>query len=155
RSSLLRLLALDQGVDPLPHLAEAGAPATPGSWETHRDDLLEARARPRGHHADPIGEEARRRDVVRDEKDGRPRLAPDPHQLVLEASPRLRVQGAERLVHEQDLRIVGEDPRDLDTLLHPARQLAGILVLLALQVDESQVLPGDRVSTLPGQTAHA
>jgi len=41
----------------------------------------------------------------------------------------LGVQGTERFVQQEDLRIVGQCPDDGGPLLHTARQLAGVVIL--------------------------
>src|SRR5690606_21939410 len=53
---------------------------------------------------------------------------PDADDQVLEVRARLGVERTEGLVHEQDLRLVGDPPSDRDALLHPARQLPRVLV---------------------------
>ena len=53
----------------------------------------------------------------------------DPEHEVLEVGAGLRVDRGERLVHEQDLGLVGEGPRDRHALLHPAGELPRIACL--------------------------
>jgi hypothetical protein len=53
---------------------------------------------------------------------------------------RLRVERAERLVHQQDARAVRERARDRDALLHPARQLVRIHVGEAREPDQIEPL---------------
>jgi hypothetical protein len=55
---------------------------------------------------------------VRDEQHRLPGAFPDAKELVLQDYLRLLVQGRERLVHEQDLRVVGEGPGHGHPLLH-------------------------------------
>lgn len=51
-----------------------------------------------------------------------PRL-PDPQQLALQEFAGLGVEGGERLVEDQHLRVVGEDARDRRALAHTTRKL--------------------------------
>ena len=52
-----------------------------------------------------------------------PGLGADPQQLGLHVLAGHLVEGAERLVHQQQRRVGGERPGDGDPLLHAARQL--------------------------------
>src|SRR5688500_9592354 len=99
RSSLHRVVARVWQVDPQLELDAPGA---------------------RRHHRDAVGKENRLVDVVRDEQDGLAIGLPDAQQHLLHQRPRLVVQGAEGLVQQQDLRIVGERPGERGALLHPA-----------------------------------
>ena len=75
-----------------------------------------------------------------DEEHGRPHLAPHAEQELLHREPRLRIQGAERLVHEHHARPVDQHTRDADTLLHASAELAGVRALEAGEADEIQVV---------------
>ena len=55
-------------------------------------------------------------------------VLPDPLQLEVHALARQRIERAERLVHQQDLRIARQRPADAGALLHAAGQLVGISV---------------------------
>ena len=111
-------------------------------------------SRPLGHDADPIRQQDRLGDVVGDEHDGLAGLVPDIDQLALHASAGLRIERAERLVHQHDLRIAGQHAGDLHPLLHAARQLARILVLLTVEMDEVKVFARDRMPPLRGHPVH-
>ena len=63
------------------------------------------------------------------------------------------VEGAERLVHQQQLRIEGKGAGDGGALLHAARQLPGELALEALEIDELEVAPG-ALASLGRRIAH-
>ena len=76
----------------------------------------------------------------------------DPQQLVLEDLPGLRVQRAERLVHQQDIRLERERARETDPLLHAARKLVGIVPFESLETHESDE-PGDALPHLIGRKA--
>ena len=56
--------------------------------------------------------------------------------LVLEDEPGLGVERGERLVHQEDLGLVDDQPGEGDALAHAAGELVGIAVLGALEVDE-------------------
>jgi hypothetical protein len=85
-------------------------------------------ARARRHDDHAVAQEDRLVDVVRDEEDRRlPVLADQQHEL-LHLLAGLRVERAERLVHQQHRRLVGERAGDRHALLHAARQLARIRV---------------------------
>ena len=61
-------------------------------------------------------------------------------QLFLQHFPCLRVHRGKRLIHQQDLRISGECPREADALLHAAAELIGVLVFEAGQSNEVYVV---------------
>ena len=98
-------------------------------------DGLDA-ARPRRHHRHAVGEIDRLLHVVGDEDHGLRRALPDAQQLALHQPAGLRVERAERLVHQQDLGIEGERARDRGALLHAAGKLRGVAVLEAVQADQ-------------------
>ena len=89
------------------------------------DDVDDA-AGPRRHHHHPVGEEDRLGDRVGDEHDGGAGLAADPDQLVLHPLAGHLVERAERLVHQQQPRPLGQRPGDRDALLHAAGELVGV-----------------------------
>ena len=80
----------------------------------------------RRHHIDTVTEQDRFVDVVGNEQHGLVRGLPDVEQQFLHQSPCLVVERAERLVHQQNRRIVGECPRQRHTLHHPAGKLLRI-----------------------------
>ena len=61
-----------------------------------------------------------------DEQHGQPVLLPDAGQQLLHVMAGQRIERAERLVHQQHLRPVGERAGDGDALLHAAREFARI-----------------------------
>src|SRR2546426_538456 len=67
-------------------------------------------------------------DVVSDENDGLPGGALDLEQLVLQGLPRLRVERAERLVHEEHIGVKSETARDRHPLAHATGELPGVVV---------------------------
>jgi hypothetical protein len=70
---------------------------------------------------------------------------PDPEQQLLHQRARLVVQGAERLVEEQDLRIVRQRAREGGALLHAAGQHLRVVRLEAAQPDALDVVGRDAV----------
>jgi hypothetical protein len=83
---------------------------------------------------------------VRDQQRRRGAFGPDALQLQVEALPQHVVQGAERLVEQQHLRLDDQRPGNRHPLLHAARQLRGPGLLKALQADQldqvSDLIPG-------------
>ncbi len=73
-----------------------------------------------------------------DEQDRFARLFPDAQQLVLQRGSGDGVQRAERLVHQQDVRIDSEGPGDTDALALPAGELVGPAITKAAQTDQLQ-----------------
>ena len=64
-------------------------------------------------------------------------------ELVLQPAPDQRIEGRERLVHEQDVGIRRHGAGEADALLHAARKLVGAPVAIALQMDKSDDAVGD------------
>src|SRR5438046_7794005 len=93
-----------------------------------------------GEDDDAVAEEDGLLDVVGDENDGLTRALPELDQLLLHGLARLRVEGAEGLVHQQHLGIERQHARKRHALLHSARQLGGIVVAELAQVHHLQVL---------------
>ena len=93
-------------------------------------------ARARRQDDDAVGEHQRLPDAVGDEDDRLAARRPDAQQLVLHLDARQLVERAERLVHQQDLRIERERAGDGDALLHAAGQLGRILGAGARETDE-------------------
>ncbi len=111
-------------------------------------------AGPRRHDDDAGREEDGFGDRVRDEDDSRKRLLPDPQQLVVHPLAGHLVEGAERLVHQQERRRERERPRDRDALLHPARELPGMVLLEAGQLDEVDHLADAGLAALAVPAGH-
>ena len=62
------------------------------------------------------------------------------------------VERPERLVHQQQLRVEGQRPGDRHPLLHAARQLPGMLVGEALELDQPEQLGrAARAARRPGK----
>ncbi len=107
-------------------------------------------------HRDAVAQLHRLVDVVGDEDD---RLAQPPlerEQLVLQPVARDRVDGAERLVHEQQRRVRGERARDAHALALAAAELRRIAVgHVRIEADERQELlhPRPGAGAVPAQQA--
>ena len=95
------------------------------------------------HHPDPIAQDERLDHVMGNEQHGAPARAPDTRELVLHLAAGLRVQGGERLVHEQHVRLGRQNPRDLDPLFHAAGQFARKFVAVAVEAHQLQQALGD------------
>ncbi len=102
------------------------------------------------HHS--AGEEDGLRDRVRDEDDGRTGLLPDPQHLGVHPLAGHLVEGAERLVHEQEGRLQGERAGDRDALLHATGELVGVVTCEVGELHQPQHLAG---SFLALGAAHA
>src|SRR5215831_4996480 len=70
-------------------------------------ELVDDPSRAAAEHDDPVAEPDRLPHVVRDEQHSEPALGADPVKLVVEQVAGHRVERAERLVHQQDLRVLG------------------------------------------------
>ena len=105
---------------------DRGAVARAGQGVHHH--LRDPRVRAVGHQQDAVGEQDRLIHVVRDHERGLPRVRHQAQHLVLQGAAGQRVERAERLVHEQQLRPDGERAGDADALLHAARQLRRLAV---------------------------
>jgi hypothetical protein len=82
---------------------------------------------------------------VGDEHDGLAVTLPDLEQFVLQALARQRVERAERLIHQQDLRPIGERAGERDALFHAPRQLLGIEAFERFQMHEFEQLARTRL----------
>ena len=120
-----------------------------------RQDALRRRARARHRHFDQflhLGRDARDStrmrsaekdrfvEIMGDEDDGDVDLASRFPEDAPACGARLCVERAERLVHQQDARLVGERADDCDALFHAAGQLMRIGVGEFLEADELQPL---------------
>jgi len=92
---------------------------------------------------------------VGDEDHRDPDLMPDLQQVFLHHRPGLRVQRAERFVHQQDARRVGQGAGDGHALLHAAGQGLRALVAERGEADHLQQAVGDLPRLVVGQPGHA
>ena len=79
---------------------------------------------------------------MRHEQDGVLPDRADPEHLPLQKDSRVRVERAERLVHEQDVGLRRQRPRDRDALPHAARKFVRERLLERRQPHEIQKFPG-------------
>src|SRR5437016_6866592 len=77
--------------------------------------------RARGDDDDAVGERDRLLEIVGHEDHRRARHRPELEQLVLHERACLYIKGAERLVHQEDARLVDERLCERRALAHPAR----------------------------------
>ena len=81
--------------------------------------------------------------AVGDEDDGLSGAPPDVEEPLAHQDPCLLVERAERLVHQEDLGVDRQRASDRHALLHPARQLARVLVGEAGEPERAEQLAGD------------
>src|SRR5690242_1773756 len=98
--------------------------------------LLDNLARPGRHDANPVREIDGLGHVVSDHEDGLAGFEPDPEQLVLHDFPCLGVEGAKRLVEQQDRRIACERASHRNALFHAPGKFARISVLKTGKADD-------------------
>src|SRR5262249_36291315 len=91
---------------------------------------------PRRHSYDPVSEQNGLGNVLRHKDDGFLVRVPDTHQLEAELFARHRVEGSERLVHEQDRRVVDQRATERNSLLHAAGEFAWKAPLETGKTDE-------------------
>ena len=101
---------------------------------------------------DLVAEQERLVDVVRHEHHRLPELALQPEELLLQLRADDRVDGAEGLVHQEDVRVDRQSAGDADALLLAARELARVAIGEGpVQPDGVEQLEGVRVRlALPG-----
>src|ERR1700722_17965320 len=80
---------------------------------------------------------------MRDKDDSLPGLLPDIEQGRMHAPPRERVEGGERLIHEQDFRLDGKCASDLEPLPHATGELRRNLVTMLRKIDRRQIFIND------------
>ncbi len=105
-------------------------------------DGLENASGPRRHHHHMIGEQHRLADAVSDEQHGLVRAHPQPLQLEIELVAGECVERAERLIHQQELRLLDQGPADRHALALAAGELPGVALLEPGKADEGQQLAG-------------
>src|SRR5882757_982663 len=80
------------------------------------------------HDHDAVGQQHRFRDAVCHEDDRLAVRLPDAKQVDAQLVSGHRVQRSERLIHQQDRRVVQQSPADTYPLLHPSGQLARVVL---------------------------
>ena len=91
--------------------------------------------RPCAHQHHPTADEHRFINVMGDEQHRLGFGLPDAKQKFLHQLAGLMIECAERLIHEQHARPIGERSRQRSALLHAARQLLRVVVLESIQPD--------------------
>ncbi len=112
---------------------QLGAPPRPRQVDFDR--LLDAAGRA-GQHDHAVGQKHGLLHAVGHEQHGLAVALPDFQQFLLHAGAGVGIECAERLVHQQDARAVGQRARDGDALLHAAGQFLGIEILVAREVHQ-------------------
>src|SRR5439155_16665322 len=122
-------------------LAQLGEPrrgqrlAVARARQIHVDDLPYP-ARPPLQHDDPVAHQHRLLDGVGHEYYRGGPQRPQPASLELQDYAGLRVEGTERLVHQQHVRIQRQRAREPAPLLHAARELVRERILESVQTDQ-------------------
>ena len=98
------------------------------------------------HDRDAVAEAYGFVEIVRDEQDRLAHLRLQREQFVLQLAPDHGVQRRERLVHQQDVGVGRQRPRQADALLHAARQLADVAIGPVRESDQRQFLVGDAIA---------
>src|SRR6478735_1383499 len=97
-----------------------------------RNDFRDATGISRHHH-DAVPQIYGFIDTVRDEDDRLARLVPKSLQLRIEVVTRHGIEGTERLIHQQEIRIDDQRAADGHTLAHAAGQFPGKAVRIAVK----------------------
>src|SRR5205814_1635394 len=103
--------------------ASASSPAAPVASRRARARRLACRAA--AHDRDPVAEQHRLLDVVRDEQDRGPVPVPHREQELVHARPGDGVEGAEGLIHQQHRGTGDDGPRERCPVPHAAGKLVG------------------------------
>ena len=101
-------------------------------------------AGPGGEDRDAVGQEHRFDQAMGDEDDRLARARELHREIFAEHQPRLFVERGERLVHQQDLGLQRERPRQLRALFHAARELARVVIAKRVQTDGVESFVGAR-----------
>lgn len=103
---------------------------------------------------DAVADAYRLVEVVGDEDDGLVQGFLQFQQLVLHVRADQRVEGAEGLVHEDDLSVGGQRAGQADTLAHATGKLVRIGLLVALQAHRGDPVQGPLVALRPAFAAN-
>src|SRR5438552_11085065 len=109
--------------------------------------------RPRSDDDDAVDERDRLLEIVGHEDHRRARRRPELEQLVLHERARLDIKGAERLVHQEDARLVDERLGERRALAHPARELVRVVALEPGEADALDPIARALVRVATGHTA--
>src|SRR5438270_774470 len=113
--------------DPCRHRRHLGRFEATGTGDVD-GELGHDAPRPAGQHEHAVAQTHGLAHVVGDEQDGDPGRRPHPLDLVVEQVACDGVEGAEGLVHQQDLRLLGQRSCQRHPLAHCARELVGSAV---------------------------
>ena len=105
------------------------------------------------HDRDRVADLERLVEIVADEDDGLVQPLLQLEQIVLQLVADQRVEGGERLVHQQDVGVGGEGAGEPDALLHAAGELVRELAGPLLEVHQRQLLHDDAVALGLGHAA--
>src|SRR5204862_2172801 len=122
-----------------------------GAVEPRLDDFLDMPGA-RRHDRDPLRKKHRLLHIVSNKDDGFARALPDAQELGLHETARLGVEGAKRLVHQQDAGVDRQRAGDRSALLHAARELRRIAVLKPGKPDQLDELTRDPQPLLARQS---
>ncbi len=123
-----------------------GAELMPRPRQVDLHDVADP-AGPAFHGNHPVAEIDRLLQIMGDENHGGAALRRQPRHLVLQVLPGHGVERAERLVHQQHVRLLGQAAGDLQALLHAAGQLQRKRIMPVAESDLLQQ-PGDDGRTL-------
>ena len=115
------------------------SPDIPGSWQMDGDVMGNAPGiSGKDHHT--VRQNHRLFDTVGHQQGGGTRPGEDTGQPFRHGFAGNFVQGTERLVQQQDLRLMNQSGGDVDALLHPARKLVRIGMEMLTQTEISKEL---------------
>ena len=90
------------------------------------------------HNRDAVADADGLVQIVGDENRGLAHFLRQREELILQLAANERIERRKRLVHQQNVRIGGERPRQPDSLLHAARKFVRIGMLPTRQIDRRQ-----------------
>src|ERR1700730_3694912 len=123
-----------------PHLlTEVEATGHPRSRQINGNLRFDSCGRAGSHDGDASPKQQSLDDIMCDVNHGLLRLLPYARQLLLQATLRDRIERRKGLVHQQDLGLHDEGTRDLNALLHPAREFERKLAQVLGQSDHAQI----------------
>src|SRR6267143_6884860 len=98
---------------------------------------------PAGEHQHAIAQADGLARIVGHEENRQAALLPQTLELLVKQVPRDRVEGGERLIHEQHVGLLGQRSSQRDTLLHAARKLMRAPPLETVEMDPMQKVACD------------
>ena len=134
RGTAVRARGIQDSADGAPSEVDHAVRAS--RWATRPERFPRSWPRAVGHHHDTVRQQHRFVDVVRDHQHGWPRIGHDLHQLVLQRP--LSASSAPNGSSISTSWVSSPAPVQCRPLLHPPRNLGGLLVLGMGQADEFQ-----------------